>query len=290
MQKSVDYKRVIVIGYGAVTGEVLKLVHDLSHKYGYLTEYIEYEVHDFNTAKKYCAEENITMNTLEEKELVTEYLGGINEKTLIISASNNYLIPKNILDMDYVTAINFHNALLPKFPGRNAPSWVIYEGEERTGITWHYVTSRVDAGKIIIQKEIDIDSDVKAYELAGKLMTIAFEAFSECIEGVLTDSIEGFSQTLQDKRKMYLSKDIPQEGKFDITDSWDSIYRLLRATDYGKYDIFPPVKTVIDGKAVLVIRYKLVEKDKAKSGEGFLNINADNGRVLQIKYKYVDNQ
>lgn len=285
MENKVNYKRVIVIGYGAVTCDVLKLVHEYSSKYEYSVEYIEHEVHDFNLSKKYCIEQNILMNTIEEKSALTEYLDGINEKTLLISASNNYLIPSKILDNEYVRAINFHNALLPKFPGRNAPSWVIYEGEKVTGITWHYVTSRVDAGNIIIQKEIDIEDDIKAYELAGKLMTLAYEAFSEVYEDVLFDRVNASVQSVSDHRKMYLSKDVPGNGYFDVNDSWDNIYRLLRATDYAKYDIFPSITTTVNGDKVIVSRYKLVDKDKAKSGEDYLIYEADNNRVLQIKYK-----
>ena len=213
MDKKTAFERVIVIGYGAVTGEVLKLVHEKSIDYKYSVEYIEYEVHDFNTAKKYCLEKDVQMTTITDKNEVTEYFDKISEKTLILSASNNYLIPKDILDKEYITAVNFHNALLPKFPGRNAPSWVIYEGEKKTGITWHFVTSRVDAGRIIIQKEIEIEEDIKAYELAGKLMTLAFEAFCEVYEGILLEKIEGSLQEVEKNRKMYLSKDVPVESQ-----------------------------------------------------------------------------
>lgn len=285
MDKKTAFERVIVIGYGAVTGEVLKFVHEKSIDYKYSVEYIEYEVHDFNTAKKYCLEKDVQMTTITDKNEVTEYFDKISEKTLILSASNNYLIPKRILDKEYITAVNFHNALLPKFPGRNAPSWVIYEGEKKTGITWHFVTSRVDAGRIIIQKEIEIEEDIKAYELAGKLMTLAFEAFSEVYEGILLEKIEGSLQGVEKNRKMYLSKDVPGGGSFNISDSWEDIYRLLRATDYGKYDIFPPITVNINDEEMVVVRYKLLPCEKAKTGEDYLIIPSDEGKALQIKLK-----
>ena len=285
MNKKSIYNRIIVIGYGMVTCEVLKHVHSLSNEYEYSVEYIEHEVHEFNNAKKYCIEHELTLNTIEDKVLLTEYFSKISEPTLIISASNNYLIPKTILDSKYVTAMNFHNALLPKYPGRNAPSWVIYENEEITGITWHYVTSKVDAGKIIIQKEMPIACDVKAYELAGQLMVIAYEAFSECFIDVLTGMAEGQMQSVSENRKMYLSKDVPGNGEINVNDSWDYIYRTLRAADYGKYDIFPAVKVTGLDRDVVVGRYKLTDKEKAKSGEDFLIIPATEGKVLQIKLK-----
>lgn len=281
----IDFKRIIVIGYGYITGEVIKYINEQFAKDVDTIEYIEHEVHEFNTAKSYCLDKQIENRTIENKNELTDYLSRINSKTLIISASNNYLIPISILDSEYVTAMNFHNALLPKFPGRNAPSWAIFEGEKETGITWHYVTGRVDAGNIIIQKKTSIDDDIKAYELASVLMNIAFEGFKECIEDVLCEQVGAQVQTVAAGRKMYLSKDVPGDAKFDISDSWEYIYRLLRATDYAKYDIFPNVTTVVDGKTVRVVRYKIVEKQAAKKDAGFLLIPIDESKVLQIKYK-----
>ena len=288
MNKKIPFDRVIVIGYGWIVNEVVKHMNMLREVYSYKIEYIEHEVHAFNTAKAYCAENGILDSTIEDKKELTAYLSNISEKTLIISASNNYLFPATILDNELVTVINFHNALLPKFPGRNAPSWVIYEGEEVTGITWHYVTSRVDAGNIIIQKTVPIDPDIKAYELASTLMTLAFDAFKESIEKVLTEEVEAKPQIVEAHRKMYLSKDVPGDAIFDVTDSWKDIYRLLRATDYAKYDIFPPVTTTVNGNKVKVVRYKIVDNERVKNEDGYLIYPVDDNRSLQIKYKIND--
>ena len=75
---------------------------------------------------------------------------------------------KKIVSSENIVIINFHNALLPELPGRNAPSWSIYEGKDYTGITWHYVTEGVDEGDIIVQKKCDVTADIRAYELVSK--------------------------------------------------------------------------------------------------------------------------
>lgn len=285
MNERQSFKNIIIIGYGWITGEVCKHIYSLQDTYGYDIRYIEHEVHAFNTVKSICEEHSIPYKTIEDKAELTDELAKIDMKTLIISASNNYLFPKIILEKENITVINFHNALLPKYPGRNAPSWVIYENETITGITWHYVTSRVDAGNIIIQKQTNIGSDIKAYELSSTLMNLAYEAFTECIEDVINEKVESIEQEVDDNRKMYLSKDIPGDAYFDVNDNWEDIYRLLRATDYAKYDIFPPVSTVINGEEVIILRYKITDRDKLKEGEGFLSYIIDDEKALQIKYK-----
>ena len=145
------FEHICVIGYGVVTGAVLKTVHMLSDKWGYSFEYIEHEVHPFNLADKYAKSNEIESHCIEDRnELLRYFLNRANKRTLIISASNNFLFPDTLTDNPNITIINFHNALLPELPGRNAPSWAIYLGKNKTGITWHYVTKGVDEGDIII--------------------------------------------------------------------------------------------------------------------------------------------
>lgn len=283
-----DFKNVIVIGYGYITGEVLKYVFSLKDTYGYEVSYIEHELHDFNTVNAYCENNNIEHYTITNKAKLTEHFARYVDKTLILSASNNYIFPASLLDKDNITAINFHNALLPNYPGRNAPSWVIYCKENHTGMTWHYVTSDVDAGNIIIQKETEIGPDTKAYELASILMHLAYDAFVECYEAVLTEKASVTEQVNISNRRMYKSKEVPQNAAFEPNDDGDSIYRLLRSLDYGKSDIFPAAHTVIDGKEATVLRYKAVAKDKAKKEDGYLLIDLSDGRVLQIKYRFIN--
>ena len=106
-----QFDHVVVIGYGVVTGEVLKTVYSLASKYGYTYEYIEHEVHPFNAAKKLAEAEGIPYNILQDKKDLTRYFEELlMKKTLIISASNNYLFPEKIVSSENIVIINFHNA------------------------------------------------------------------------------------------------------------------------------------------------------------------------------------
>lgn len=284
-----QFEHIVVIGYGIVTGEVLKTVHELALRYGYTDEYIEYEVHPFNTAKKYADTEGIKHNTIEDKKELTNYFEEVlKEKTLIISASNNYLFPARIVLNDNATIINFHNALLPELPGRNAPSWAIYEGKEYTGITWHYVTEGVDAGDIIIQKKCQITANIKAYELVAVQMRMAGEAFSECYESVLMDCATRNKQVVEPGRRLYRSCEVPGNGCFNLKDSPEKIYRLLRALDYGKNDIFPLVRTQKDGIDIQIRRYKIVSVADIDERTDRIYIPYDNESQLMLRYETID--
>ena len=49
--------------------------------------------------------------------------------------------------------INIHPSLLPKYKGLNTHQRVIENKEKYSGCTVHFVNSKLDAGKIILQKK-----------------------------------------------------------------------------------------------------------------------------------------
>ena len=282
------FTRVIVIGYGVIAGKVLRYVDEKSVAYRYSVKYIEHEPHVFNEAAKYAEANNVDCQIIEDKKSLSDYfMSLIDEKILIISASNNYIFPNQVIEKRNVVIINFHNALLPQFPGRNAPSWAIFEQQKITGITWHYVTSKIDEGDIIVQKEYKLPWNIKAYELVAALMHLAFDAFQECFESVLQENAQTICQSVKLDHRMYKSTEIPGNGHFELTDPPEDIYRLLRALDYGKNKIFPLPQTEYRGKTIQIRRYKIVSNRSKKEVENIINIPFDNDNLLQMRYDII---
>lgn len=282
------FHKIVVIGYGKVTGEVLQYVCDRKSEYGYRVEFIEHEVHPFSITEQICAENEIPFRRITDKKELSAFLDNITEQTLIISASNNFLFPASLVEKEHITIINFHNALLPEYPGRNAPTWVICMGEKETGITWHYVTAGVDEGNIIVQKRCAIGDDMKAYELTEQLMALASEAFRESFTDIMAQSVNARPQGFDPERRMYRSYDVPSEGFFNLTDEPEDIYRLLRSVDYGKNDIFPPMRTMVDGREAEILRYRKIASDKRKDEDGFVYLPLGEDALLKIKYRCID--
>ncbi|MCD6351255.1 MAG: UDP-L-Ara4N formyltransferase/UDP-GlcA C-4'-decarboxylase [Armatimonadetes bacterium] len=63
------------------------------------------------------------------------------------------LVKRPILDLPPGGCLNMHGSLLPKYRGRAPVNWVLVNGEEKTGITLHYMVERADAGDIVAQAE-----------------------------------------------------------------------------------------------------------------------------------------
>ncbi len=256
------FEQVIVIGCGKIVCTVLRYMTQLKEKYSFDLMYIQHEQQGLNAAEGICAEEGITVKSLFGKSEVSSFLMNISKRAWIISAGNYYIFPKEVIDKGNLTIINFHNALLPKYPGRNAPSWVIYNKEVESGATWHYVTSDVDSGRIIWQGRCSITKDIKAYELTLRIMELAQQGLETFGEKILSTELGGTVQK-DSERKMYYSYEVPGGGRFCLDDSAEDIYRLLRSLDYGKFGPFErPVTMLPDGKTVEITRYKI------KSGVG----------------------
>ena len=136
-----------------------------------------------------------------------------------------------------------------------------------------------------MQRICKITADMKAYELSAKQMKIAAEAFYECYETILKETASTTKQNISEYRKKNKSYDIPGQGKFDLKDSPERIYRLLRAMDYGKNEIFPLPQSIKDKNIIQIRRYKKVgtgDLDDCKD-KIYIPINSENSLVLRYE-------
>ena len=80
-----------------------------------------------------------------------------------------------ILSRDFIKGfdgkiINIHPSLLPKYKGLNTHVKAIKNKDKFAGCTVHYVTAKLDSGKIILQKKIKITVKDNPISLAKKVL------------------------------------------------------------------------------------------------------------------------
>tara|TARA_B100000787_G_scaffold142633_1_gene112036 strand:+ start:221 stop:799 length:579 start_codon:yes stop_codon:yes gene_type:complete len=66
--------------------------------------------------------------------------------------------------------INIHPSLLPKYKGLNTHSRAIKNKDKFAGCTVHYVTEKLDSGKIIMQKKTKITATDNSISLSKKIL------------------------------------------------------------------------------------------------------------------------
>ena len=77
--------------------------------------------------------------------------------------------------------INIHPSLLPKYKGLNTHIRAIKNKDKLTGCTVHYVTAKLDSGKIILQKEIKILAGDNPTSLAKKVLKLEHSLYLAAI-------------------------------------------------------------------------------------------------------------
>ena len=89
---------------------------------------------------------------------------------LICLAGFMKILSKNFIKEFIGKIINIHPSLLPKYKGVNTHVRAINNKDKFAGCTVHYVTAKLDSGKIILQKKIKISPKEKSTSLAKKVL------------------------------------------------------------------------------------------------------------------------
>ena len=91
---------------------------------------------------------------------------------LICLAGFMKILSKNFIKLFEGKIINIHPSLLPKYKGLNTHKRVIKNKEKFTGCTVHLVNSKLDSGKIILQKKIKVFKKDNQHSLAKRVLKI----------------------------------------------------------------------------------------------------------------------
>ena len=80
--------------------------------------------------------------------------------------------------------INIHPSLLPKYKGLNTFERALKSNEKFTGCTVHFVNEKLDSGKIIIKKKVNIFKDDSIESLKKKVQSEEYRAYSSAIRKI----------------------------------------------------------------------------------------------------------
>ena len=131
---------------------------------------IKKKIYDFN--KKNLAEKKILLELKKDK---------IN---LICLAGFMKVLSKNFIKNFKGKILNIHPSLLPKFKGLNTHERAIKNKEKFSGCTVHYVNSKLDSGKIILQKKVKISRDETPKTLGNKILDQEHKLYPRAIKKI----------------------------------------------------------------------------------------------------------
>ena len=119
----------------------------------------------YNIQKKII---NFKNKKLAEKKILKFLL--TKKINLICLAGFMKILSKNFIKKFKGKIINIHPSLLPKYKGLNTHKKAIENNDKFAGCSVHFVTAKLDSGKIIMQKKIKIQKRDTIYSLAKKVL------------------------------------------------------------------------------------------------------------------------
>ena len=122
-------------------------------------------------AKKYEIQKKI-INYKYLKDSEKDILIELNKNNVQIICLAGFM---KILTVDFIKKfkgkiINIHPSLLPKYKGLNTHQRVLDSNENYSGCTVHYVNSKLDAGKIILQKKVKVFKNDSKEKLSKRIL------------------------------------------------------------------------------------------------------------------------
>jgi methionyl-tRNA formyltransferase len=196
---------------------------------------------------------------------------------LIVCGGFNWKLPADLLNLPRLGAINFHDALLPKYRGRNASGWALRNGETDFGITIHYMTPELDDGPILTQRPIPITDEDDADTLHDRFFRAAEQAFVDALDRIAADD----PGTPQDEDEAtYAGGAFEPEWRFiDWSQPARAIHAQVRSW-HGARDVPRGAFGHINERQTLITKTRLSQQPSDGATPGTLLQRFENGTLL----------
>ena len=109
-----------------------------------------------------------------------------NRINLICLAGFMKILSGNFIKKFSGKIINIHPSLLPKYKGLNTHQRAINNKEKYSGCTVHYVNSKLDSGKIILQKKVKIFKNDTVDKLAKRVLKQEYALYPKALQKTLS--------------------------------------------------------------------------------------------------------
>ena len=199
---------------------------------------------------------------------------------LIAVVAYGKILPRDILEMPPMGAVNIHGSLLPKYRGAAPIQWAVLNGERETGVTSMLMAEELDAGDVLFAKKTAIGEDETAGQLYGRLSALGAELLCETVgaisRGVAVPIAQDHSEATY----------APPLNKGMAPIDWTETAHRIKCKVRG-LDPWPVATAELNGKAFKVYRVEIgaIKADKApgsivSSGKHGIEVACADGTVV----------
>lgn len=207
----------------------------------------------------------VTTDSLEKPEVLELIKSQAPDFVVVVAFGQK--IPNEIIELPKHACLNVHPSLLPKFRGGNPIQRAIMAGEKVSGVTTIYLSQRMDAGDICLQRSVDIDPDETFGTLEQRLSSLGAHLLLESMSLIY----QGNGVRIpQDHAKKTMARHLAKgEDIIDWNQDAKRVHNLVRALNPR-----PGAVTFLSGQRIKIWETSVAEE---YSEEGIP------GRVLGVK-------
>lgn len=198
------------------------------------------------------------------------------------------IVPQTVLDQAKIR-IGLHASMLPNDRGSSPINWQLIRGCTTGGVTLFHLSTDVDSGPIISQKEFSLDFEdtvqTAYFKSTVKSLEILDENWAD-IHNLTPKAIPQINDrvSLNDRRK-------PEDGLIDWSKSSTDCYNWIRALTFP----YPGAFTFWNGKKLLIWKCNLSKKNIGGNPGCIMDINetiivaTDDGSI-EINMLQIENE
>ncbi len=135
---------------------------------------------------------------------------------LFVIVAYGQIFSQEVLDIPKIMPINIHASLLPRYRGAAPINWAIINGDKLSGVTIMFVTLKMDAGPVIMRKEIKIEDRDTSVTLEEKLCLAGAKLLVDALKII---DARSYCLVEQDEDKIIVA---PKLKKEDGLIDWDT--------------------------------------------------------------------
>lgn len=140
------------------------------------------------------------------------------------------MLPQIVWQMPAMGTFNLHGSLLPQYRGAAPLNWAIINGEIKTGVTTFLLDYKIDTGKILFKKEIDIWENDTVGTIHDSLLSVGAKLVVKTIEALADGNFDAVAQTdlIEESEIKHAPKIFKEDCKIDWAQDVEFVRNLIR--------------------------------------------------------------
>ena len=183
------------------------------------------------------------------------------------------IVDKKIIKLANYNSVGSHPSILPKNRGRHPLHWAKVMGIKSSGLTFFFLTKKIDGGEIIHKVYFKIKNKDDINSIEHKVNILAEKSCYLIAKKISSNTLNAIKQ--DGKNYNYLRKRNQSDLIINLKMNFKSIDQLVKSY-VRPYD-----------GAILIVNNQILRVSHVCITSNFLNNNSEIGKIIKISKKYI---